>query len=116
MFEQTIETSETPHITITECAKNLLVQGKDDAQITVRVDGEAAFGHRDEEPEGEAPQHVHGDGAPREDAVDTVLHPARQPVSGQRPKTSGDADQEEFRQQVWQEWFPSHEGGGWVRR
>ena len=40
MFEQTIETSKTPHITITECAKSLLVQGKDDAQVTIRVDGE----------------------------------------------------------------------------
>jgi DUF4097 and DUF4098 domain-containing protein YvlB len=41
MFEQTIETSGTPHITITKCAKNLLVQGKDDAQVVIRVDGEA---------------------------------------------------------------------------
>jgi len=41
MFEQTIETSGTPHITITKCAKNLLVQGKDGAQVTIRVDGEA---------------------------------------------------------------------------
>jgi hypothetical protein len=41
MFEQTIETSGTPHITITKCAKNLLVRGKDGAQVTVRVDGEA---------------------------------------------------------------------------
>jgi hypothetical protein len=41
MFEQTIETSTTPHITVVECAKNLLVQGKDSAQITIRVDGEA---------------------------------------------------------------------------
>ena len=40
MFEQTIETSGTPHITITECAKNLLVQGKDGAQVTIHVDGE----------------------------------------------------------------------------
>ena len=40
MFEQTIETSGTPHITITKCAKNLLVQGKDGAQVTIRVDGE----------------------------------------------------------------------------
>lgn len=41
MFEQTIETSETPHLTIIKCAKNLLVQGKDSAQVTIRVDGEA---------------------------------------------------------------------------
>ncbi|MBN1979139.1 MAG: hypothetical protein JW918_17215 [Anaerolineae bacterium] len=41
MFEQTIETSGTPHIAITKCARNLLVQGKDDAQVTIRVDGEA---------------------------------------------------------------------------
>jgi hypothetical protein len=41
MFEQTIETSGTPHITITKCAKNLLVQGRDDAQVTIRIDGEA---------------------------------------------------------------------------
>jgi DUF4097 and DUF4098 domain-containing protein YvlB len=40
MFEQMIETSGTPRITITECAKNLLVQEKDSAQVTVRVDGE----------------------------------------------------------------------------
>jgi hypothetical protein len=41
MFEQTIETSETPHITIAKCAKNLLVQGKDDRGVSVRVDGES---------------------------------------------------------------------------
>jgi hypothetical protein len=41
MFEQTIETSGTPQVTITNCAKNLLVQGKDGAQVTIRVDGEA---------------------------------------------------------------------------
>jgi DUF4097 and DUF4098 domain-containing protein YvlB len=40
MFEQTIETSGTPHITITKCAKNLIVQGKDSAQVSIRVDGE----------------------------------------------------------------------------
>ena len=40
MFEQTIETSGTPHITITQCKKNLFVRGKDVAQVTVRVDGE----------------------------------------------------------------------------
>jgi DUF4097 and DUF4098 domain-containing protein YvlB len=41
MFEQTIETSGTPHITIAQCAKNLLAQGRDDTQVTIRVDGEA---------------------------------------------------------------------------
>jgi hypothetical protein len=41
MFEQTIETSGTPHITIAKCAKNLLVQGKDDRGVSVRVDGES---------------------------------------------------------------------------
>jgi hypothetical protein len=41
MFEQTIETSGTPHITITQCEKNLFVRGKDVAQVAVRVDGEA---------------------------------------------------------------------------
>jgi hypothetical protein len=41
MFEQMIETSGTPHITIIKCAKNLLVRGKDVAQVTIRVDGEA---------------------------------------------------------------------------
>jgi hypothetical protein len=41
MFEQTIETSGTPQITITKCAKSLLVQGRDDARVTTRVDGEA---------------------------------------------------------------------------
>jgi hypothetical protein len=40
MFEQTIETSGTPHITVIKCAKNLLVRGKDVAQVTIRVDGE----------------------------------------------------------------------------
>jgi DUF4097 and DUF4098 domain-containing protein YvlB len=41
MFEQTIETSGTPHITITKCAKNLLVQGEDSTRVVVRVDGES---------------------------------------------------------------------------
>jgi hypothetical protein len=41
MFEQTIETGGTPRITITKCTKNLLVQGKDGAQVTIRVDGDA---------------------------------------------------------------------------
>jgi DUF4097 and DUF4098 domain-containing protein YvlB len=41
MFERTIETGGTPHITIAECAKNLLTQGKDGSQIVIRVDGVA---------------------------------------------------------------------------
>jgi hypothetical protein len=41
MFEQTIETSGTPHITIAECTRNLLVQGKDGSQVAIRVDGAA---------------------------------------------------------------------------
>jgi DUF4097 and DUF4098 domain-containing protein YvlB len=41
MFEQTIEMSETPHITIAKCARNLLVQGKDGSQVVIRVDGTA---------------------------------------------------------------------------
>ena len=41
MFEQTIETSGTPHVTITKCARNLLVLGRDGVQIAVRVDGTA---------------------------------------------------------------------------
>ncbi|MBN1811801.1 MAG: hypothetical protein JXA14_08195 [Anaerolineae bacterium] len=41
MFEQTIEMSATPHITIVECARNLLVQGKGGARVSICVDGDA---------------------------------------------------------------------------
>lgn len=41
MYEQTIDTSATPHIAIIECLGDLVVQGSDEAKIIVRVDGEA---------------------------------------------------------------------------
>ncbi len=41
MFEQTIETSATPHITVTECLGNLVVRGTEEPQITLRLRGEA---------------------------------------------------------------------------
>jgi hypothetical protein len=41
MFKQTIETSTAPHITITECWGNLVVQGSEARQITLRLQGEA---------------------------------------------------------------------------
>lgn len=37
MFEQTIETSATPHITIDKCAGNLVVQGTEEQQIVLRL-------------------------------------------------------------------------------
>lgn len=37
MFEQTIETSATPHITITECLGNLVVLGSEERRITLRL-------------------------------------------------------------------------------
>ncbi len=39
MFEQTIETSATPHITVTECMDNLVVRGSEERRITLRVHG-----------------------------------------------------------------------------
>jgi len=39
MFEQTIETSATPHITVTECMGNLVVRGSEKRQITLHVRG-----------------------------------------------------------------------------
>ena len=39
MFEQTIETSATPHITIAECMGNLVVRGSEKRQITLHVRG-----------------------------------------------------------------------------
>jgi hypothetical protein len=41
MFERTIKTGGTPHITVTECARNLRARGEDSAQVVVRVDGES---------------------------------------------------------------------------
>ena len=41
MFEQTVETSATPHVTVTECLGNLVVRGTEEQQITVRVECEA---------------------------------------------------------------------------
>jgi len=41
MFEQTVETSATPHITVTECTGNLVVQGSEERRITIRVQGGA---------------------------------------------------------------------------
>jgi len=41
MFEQTFETSATPHITVTECLSNLVVRGSEERQITLRLRGEA---------------------------------------------------------------------------
>jgi len=41
MFEQTIETSATPHITVDECLGNLVVRGTEDRQVVLRLrDGE----------------------------------------------------------------------------
>lgn len=41
MFEQIIETSASPHITVTEARKNLKVQGTKTQQVVIHVDGEA---------------------------------------------------------------------------
>jgi len=41
MFEQTIETSATPHVTVTECTGNLVVRGSEERQITIQVQGGA---------------------------------------------------------------------------
>jgi hypothetical protein len=41
MFEQTFETSATPHITITECLRNLVVRGSEDVRVTLRLRGSA---------------------------------------------------------------------------
>mgnify|MGYP001156266321 CR=1 FL=1 len=41
MFEQTVETSATPHITVTECMGNLVVRGSEEQQITIQVQGGA---------------------------------------------------------------------------
>jgi hypothetical protein len=39
MFKKTVETSATPHITITECKGNLVVRGSEDRRITLRLKG-----------------------------------------------------------------------------
>ena len=41
MFKQTFETVASPHITITECTGNLVVQGSEEQQIHVRLQGDA---------------------------------------------------------------------------
>ncbi len=41
MFEQTVETSATPHITVTECLGNLVVRGSEVQQVTIQVQGGA---------------------------------------------------------------------------
>jgi len=41
MFEQTFETSATPHVTVTECLGNLVVRGSEERRITLRLRGEA---------------------------------------------------------------------------
>jgi hypothetical protein len=41
MFEQTFETSATPHITVTECLGNLVVRATEERQMTLRLQGEA---------------------------------------------------------------------------
>lgn len=41
MFEQTIETSATPHVTVAECTGNLVVRGSEKRQIALHVRGEA---------------------------------------------------------------------------
>jgi len=41
MFEQTVETSATPHITVTECRGNLVVRGSEERRITLHVQGRA---------------------------------------------------------------------------
>jgi hypothetical protein len=41
MFEQTFDTSATPHITVTECLGNLVVRGTEERQMTLRLQGEA---------------------------------------------------------------------------
>jgi hypothetical protein len=41
MFKQTFETSASPHITVTECMGNLVVQGSKEQQIHARLQGEA---------------------------------------------------------------------------
>ena len=40
MFKQTIETSGTPHITVTECLGDLAVRGSEELQVTFRTRGE----------------------------------------------------------------------------
>lgn len=40
MFEQTIETSATPHITVSECLGNLVVRGSEEKRITFHARGE----------------------------------------------------------------------------
>ena len=42
MFEQTIETSATPHVTVTECLGNLMVRGSEERQVTIQVQGGAS--------------------------------------------------------------------------
>ena len=41
MFEQTIETSATPHITVVECLGNLVARGSEEKQVTVNARGGA---------------------------------------------------------------------------
>ena len=40
MFKRTVETSATPHITVTECLGDLVVRGSEEPQITLRLRGE----------------------------------------------------------------------------
>ncbi len=41
MFEQTIETSATPHVTVSECTGNLVVRGSEERRIALYVQGDA---------------------------------------------------------------------------
>jgi len=41
MFEQTVETSATPHVTVTECLGNLVVRGSEERQVTIQGQGGA---------------------------------------------------------------------------
>jgi hypothetical protein len=41
MFEQTVETSATPHVTVSECMGNLVVRGSEERQIALYVQGKA---------------------------------------------------------------------------
>jgi hypothetical protein len=41
MFEQTFETSATPHVTVAECLDNLVVRGSQDRRVTLHVKGSA---------------------------------------------------------------------------
>lgn len=41
MFEQTIETSGTPHVTIAECSGSLKITGSEEQRVAIRAEGEA---------------------------------------------------------------------------